>query len=387
MKIKRIVALFLILCFTFLGTSLGCNDTQINNSVYLELGIPTKEKHEQGVDSRVVWDMKLWEDKLFIGGGDYDKNTGPVDIWCYDLKAGAWNLSGTVEDEAIVRFIEIDDQLIVPGIDPREDWSYGNYYKYNGKTWDKVRSIEGGIHNFDMIKFDGKIFAGIGVNTDPEILYPLVSPIACSSDGGQTFTEVPMFKGDLPYKILDKNVVVRTYELISYQNKLYAVVREIETQIDPETAEEKVIRTESMLFKYENGAFYYWYSLNDKNLGNALPRVSLFGAETEFKGRYYFTTGYLYCTTDMENFEKVDVGGHVVCDILVENGVMYVLCGKGNPNKKDYVVSVYKSTTGLARDFLEVFKFDYPAPAISFEKYGDAFYLGVGNKGVVNDYN
>jgi hypothetical protein len=48
---------------------------------------------------------------------------------------------------------------------------------------------------------------------------------------------------------------------------------------------------------------------------------------------------------------------------------------------------VYKSTTGLAGDFLEVFKFDYPAPAISFEKYGDAFYLGVGNKGAVNDYN
>ena len=385
MKVKKIIAFFLAACFLSLFTLAAC-DTKNENNFYTELGIPSSEKHKQGVASRCVWDMKVFDGGLFIGGGDYDKNTGPTDIWRYDLKKQEWGLSGTVEDEAVLRFVEINDTLIVPGTDPKENWEFGNYYRFNGQSWDKVRNIDGGIHNFDMIKFGDKIFAGLGVNTDPELLFPLASPIACSTDGGQNFEEVELYKDGQPYRFRNKDIVVRTYEFLAFENTLYAVVRKILTQTDEETNVTETIEGENLVFRYENDAFYY-YSDFPSEIENAQPGVSMFNAKAEFKGKALFTTGYLYSTTDMKNYEKIAIGNLVVCDLLVENGVLYALCGIGSRQTGYYTVSVYKNTTGLTDGFTEVFKFDYYAPAISFEKYGDDFYLGIGNRAKVFDHN
>ena len=81
----------------------ACGDT------YTELGIPLSERYPEGIRARCPWDMTVFDGKLYIGGGDYDANSGPVDIWCYDIDNGTWENSGTVPDEEINRFAVIND--------------------------------------------------------------------------------------------------------------------------------------------------------------------------------------------------------------------------------------------------------------------------------------
>src|SRR5262249_23739132 len=75
----------------------------------------------------------------------------------------------------------IDDKLYIPGIDARDDWSYGNFYVRSASdpTWVKYRTIPGGLHVFDLYAFSDplgpavprKLFAGIGTldTTNPMI--------------------------------------------------------------------------------------------------------------------------------------------------------------------------------------------------------------------------
>lgn len=142
-----------------------------NDITYVELGIPTASRYSEGIRARCPWDMIVWNEKLYVGSGDYDSNSGPVDIWRYDTTKGVWENSGTVPDEEISRFCVIGDVLVAPGIDPTEDWTYGNYYKQDGEEWVKVRNISGGMHNFDMVEYNGSIFCGLGVASGE---YPVV---------------------------------------------------------------------------------------------------------------------------------------------------------------------------------------------------------------------
>ena len=127
MKLLRYLTM--TLCVIAIVNLTSCSGTKtIDSIVYTELGIPTSERYSEGVTARSPWDMATYENKLYIGSGDYDTNAGPVDMWCYDIDKKTWSNSGTVPEEEIDRFCVIDNKLVVPGIDPQEDWSLGNYY-------------------------------------------------------------------------------------------------------------------------------------------------------------------------------------------------------------------------------------------------------------------
>ena len=123
---KRFICVLLII--TLLPALSACYvHTPINDAAYTELGIPTASHYPEGTRARCPWDIIVWNENLYIGSGDYDSNAGPIDIWCYDKKENAWKNTGTVPDEEVYRFCIVNDTLIVPGIDPTEDWTYGNY--------------------------------------------------------------------------------------------------------------------------------------------------------------------------------------------------------------------------------------------------------------------
>ena len=49
------------------------------------------------------------------------------------------------------------------------------------KGWNKVRTLPGGIHNYDMIEYDGAAFAGLST--------PLGALVARSTDGGEKWSK------------------------------------------------------------------------------------------------------------------------------------------------------------------------------------------------------
>ena len=67
-----------------------------------------------------------------------------------------------VNDEQIARFRVIGGKLMVPGHDPKQPWSLGNFYVLGKAGWRKVCALSGGIHCYDLAGHDGALFAAMG---------------------------------------------------------------------------------------------------------------------------------------------------------------------------------------------------------------------------------
>ena len=152
------------------------------------LGIPLAADYPDaafggcGAYARNVWALQPYDGRLFIGCGNSANggpaaNAGPVPVVAYDPVRGVFEREWTAPDEQIDVFrVLADGRLCVPGHDPREDWSFGNFYRRaaGSAAWEKVRTLPKGIHVYDMAEFDGALCAcGFGTYE--------------SADGGRTF--------------------------------------------------------------------------------------------------------------------------------------------------------------------------------------------------------
>lgn len=365
MKLLRYLTM--TLCLIAIANLTSCSGTKTIDSIaYTELGIPTSERYSEGVTARSPWDMAINENKLYIGSGDYDTNAGPVDMWCYDIDKKTWSNSGTVPEEEIDRFCVIDNKLVVPGIDPQEDWSLGNYYVLDGNQWVKKRNIEGGLHTFDIVEFDGMLFAGLGVLKGS---YPVV----CSKDNGESFENVIFYKdGEKLDTTGSQNV--RVYDLFVFKDKLYAVFMYGDSEITYD------------LYRYENGMFVYdnqWYG----KVSQIEFTNNIITGKTQFKDNMYFTTGYLHTTEDMTNLTYIIFPDEqVVYDICTDEKYLYALCA----NKQEdgtYKVSVYRNDGQMITNFHEIFNFVYDVPPLSIVCKDNNFYIGMGDTNNIHDKN
>ena len=333
----------------------------VSNDVYTELEIPSRDRYPVGAFARCPWDMIVWEDRLYVGSGDYGDNAGPVHMWCYDFAEQSWNADNIVNDEEISRFRVLGDVLIAPGVDPTDDWEFGNYYVLNGTVWQTKRNIPGGIHNFDMIAHDGKIFCALGVSAGQ-------SPIACSTDGGETFVAVSMYRDGILLDTVESQLV-RVYDFFLLGGELYAMLSQVKSD------GEYVLD----LFRYEKDAFVYDNQWKGK-LSSIGYTNHLIGAKAVFGNRQFLTTGYLYATDDMENLMQISFpNGEAVFDLLVYEDALYALCCRVNEDGK-CVVSVWKNGDESEPEFVEILSFEYDIPAISFAIYDGDFYFGMGNR-------
>jgi len=144
-----------------------------------KLGIPHQKHYPDGemAYARNIWDMIKYQNRIYLGCGAYDNsppaaNAGPVPVIAYDLtqKDFVTEHEGLPEEELANFKVFSDGLLYAPGIDPRQGWELGNFYRRKSDgTWETVRTMPKGVHNFDMTEFDGKLFCcgyGIGISED-----------------------------------------------------------------------------------------------------------------------------------------------------------------------------------------------------------------------------
>ena len=336
-----------------------------DSAALVELGVVTDTWYGAGADANFVWDLKYWNGKVYRAAGDYDKNSGATTIVAFNTATQTWEKTGTAADEAIHGFVEMFGTLVAPGIDAREGWEKGNFYVLQGDgTWQKVRNLKNGVHNFDMIECDGKIFAGLGTETTGKT-------VAVSEDGGLSFTFVPLYKDG---KLMDLSSYKssRTYEFVKYNNTVYALVR-FTMGFGGEWA----------VFRYEDGKMHYLTN-GFKLLGSSTSR-KYFSGEFEFNGACYVAGGGLIKVTDFadqENWKTIPMpGGETIVDAIVRDGVIYALANAQNRNPSNHNVEsyravIYKSTTGEEGSFEEVLSFDHVSKAQSLEWDGEHFYIG-----------
>lgn len=328
----------------------------------VELGIFSNYYYPSNPTANYVWDVKIWDDLVYRGAGDYDKNAGTAPILAFNKETQSWVQMGITADQAVQRFVEIGGTLYAPGIDPNESWDRGNYYVLEGEKWQQVRNLPNGLHNFDMIGFDGKIFAGLGTET-------LGNTVAVSRDKGESFTFVPLYRDGA---VLDTAgyEYSRTYAFVEYAGELYALVSFKKTGS---------LSYDRFIFRYEDGKMLY-QSVADSRLTGQTGR-NYWQGKLEWKGVCYLTSTALNSITDFSNPEthkQIPMpNGGVVSDILLHNDQLYVLSYTFLEDTTCNVV-IYKSDTGEEGSFIEVTSFDYAAFPIAFDFDGEHFYIGTG---------
>ncbi len=329
----------------------------------MDLGIPYSEQYPsvaEGDQSRIPWDMKLFDGKLYVGAGNYNDNTGPIGLRWYDTKSRTWGGGSFIFEEQIHTFCVLDGILTIPGTDAVSgfDWDYSSYYQLLGEEWEQYRVLPDARHNFDIVRFGDDIFAAIGTE-------PGLSPLLVSHDDGQSFEHVPLtVNGNTvntaPY------VEVRSYFLFEHQGELYALI----TLVAQQTGSYRLVA------KYDPQAkeFIVGSEFDDiTRLGTALGmRHTFFAEAVTWRDTAYFTNGKLIRFDGEKLISTGALDEHIVWDLLVTGDDLYLLTSTGEDTK---TITVYKTENG--NDFEGVFSFDSDMYAVSFEMDDRYIYFGM----------
>lgn len=315
-----------------------------------DLGVPLAPRYANDPAQRIAMtprDLILFRGNLYVGSGDWGGNLGPVEMYCYDTSQKRWIHSETLPDEEVNAFSVIENTLFTPGIDPRDDWSWGNLYFLEDGVWQTKRTIPGGIHCFDLAYLDGLLFAA--VKTEGEALQVALSP-----DLGETFTLLPLRKNGAP--VTD----VRFYfDLLTIGENVYAIC-------------------DKELYRYNGTAFAYetsWEDTVKRKQYNAPKRMNLFLAKAIVGETTYFTTGIFYACSSPNHLREIELPENAVAyDLYVYENNLYVLCNL--LTEEGYTVTVYRYLSE-GDEFIRETAFKSAIPAISFACDDTAFYFSL----------
>lgn len=300
-----------------------------------------------------IWDLKLFNECLYIGAGDYDNNYTVEQAYRYNINKSIWEECGNIPDEQIGRLLDIDGKLIVPGFDPTGDWSLGNYYELENNFFVTHRTIPNGIHNFDIVKYKDCYFYGLGV---PSGNLPVVK------EDNQVFSTVSFLNKDGNTLSTNDFREVRAYDLIVLNDELYAFI-----QLDGQ----------KYVYKYNGEEFVYLSDYTRKIVVGGFGYTPMLD-KCVLNDTLYFTTGLLYCTTDMKNLKYISPEGiDYVSDVLVYNKELYILCNT-KKDSNNYAVEIFKLNDDAS--FVSVVYIESKFPSMSFEYNGTTFYIGTGDK-------
>ncbi|HET7459731.1 MAG TPA: hypothetical protein VFJ82_00730, partial [Longimicrobium sp.] len=160
---------------------------------------------EASLYARNVWDLQLFGGVIHVGHGDSTDNWGPIAIWSLDPATGGLINEFTTSEEQVDEFRVLDGELYVPGHDPRDDWTLGNFYRLEAGKWVKHRTIPHGLHTFDLAMHGGLLFAALGADSLPGHV-----TVEVSADRGQTW-----------HPAADDDLLGRVYTFVEHGGELY----------------------------------------------------------------------------------------------------------------------------------------------------------------------
>jgi hypothetical protein len=325
------------------------------------LGNPFLDKSVYG---RNVWDMQLFNGRIYMGHGDTNSNVGPVPIWSYNPSSQSFTNEYTAPEEQVGPFRIINGQLYAPGNDARENWDLGSFYRLDHNGWVQKRTIPNALHVYDIALHNGILFAAISTDSTAKS----VPKVMMSRDMGQTWTAATTEGGRCHnFFQLGGEIYAVTY-LSNLENPSWnsAVLRFDGTRfVDASFNSSKIIPDTPIGTRLR--------MVRSEKLGNQLLYV---GAQIDNQSQW---DGFaLFAASTVETTRRVALpeASAKVYDVLVRGNTAYVLASVRQA-KGQHTILVYSSQD--ATRWTELLRFTADTFARSFEELDGDFYFGLGS--------
>lgn len=331
---------------------------------YVSLGAPASQHYTSNRLALCAWDMAIHDGRLYVGCGDFSRNSGDSPVLSCPLNdLGNWTVETIIPDEQVGRFIDINGVLTIPGFDPVGSPKYGSYYELWGDEWVEQAVLPYGLHNFDMAWFQGRMYAAIGsVRGDYPVAY---------TEDGVTYQTLPMYKDGV---LLDtsNSFVVRCSNLYVLGDELYA-----DFWYEDEAAARAVF--EMYHYNVEEDRFDFVADLKTNTHGGKYsPAYLPLWEKAAVNDKMFLTTGYLYYTTDFEQYTEVAMPNDaLVYDMMKYKGRLYLLTAYETDGQ--YKVTVYSTTSANPTKLRTEAAYTYGMLPTSFAVDADNFFIGMGN--------
>lgn len=331
---------------------------------YISLGAPAEEHYPSNRLARVAWDMTIFDGRLYVGCGDFNRNSGDSPVLSCPLNdLGNWSVETTVPDEQVGRFINFNGTLLIPGFDPVKRPELGYYYELKDGQWVTNEHLPYGLHNFDIAWFQGRLYAALGADRGQY-------PIAFTEDGIH-YETLPMYKNGKPVNT-DNSDVVRASNLYVLGDHLYT-----DFWYEDETGSRSIF--EMYRYNVEEDRFDYIADLKSNTHGGLYSSSGLPLWEKAALGNTMFlTTGYLYYTTDFETYKQLEMPNEaIVYDMVTFENRLYILAA--HQVDGEYRVTVYSTTATNPTGLRTEATYTYSLMPTAFAVDADNFFIGMGN--------
>lgn len=351
--------------------------------------------------ARNVWDMQLFDDKIYIGQGNSSNSppaakAGPNPIVYYDLvrnqfvtekvntvnpATGAVTAVKTyVDEEQIDRYRAFDDdRLYIPGHDATESSSFANFYfkNRNEDQWTKYRNIPQQYHVYDIYRYRNVLFAAGNRSgrIDPN-KQETGSDVLRSDNNGATW-----------YRIGDTAIGDRAYNFFELRGKLYAsgLFMPLDSLLNSHTRILTINEDLSLGYTLFTGTLMMpdikklvpsntLYCRISRPINSGDKLLYLYG---EVTNDHQIKERAMAVASDVNQAVRVVFpdANAIPTDIINRNGKTYVLTYTRH-SAGDYTIRVYQSADLTSWE--EVLHFKQNTFAKSFEEYNGTFYFGLG---------
>ncbi len=185
---SRAIVLTTIFLTALVLTVTGCFSSPSQSSVSVEkLGNPLLQdgKTDRALN---VWDLQVFEGKIYLGGGSTITNAGPINVWAYDPSSQEFVKEYTVDEEAIEHYRVFDNELYIPAADPTQGDLNKFYRRQANGQWQKYASKGVELaHVRDLTKISSNEILMVGNSRQPDKPSGKGSAIATSTTEGWVF--------------------------------------------------------------------------------------------------------------------------------------------------------------------------------------------------------
>ncbi|MEL6927311.1 MAG: hypothetical protein AAFO95_01595 [Cyanobacteria bacterium J06600_6] len=360
------------------------------------LGNPLRE---DGQKNRAlnVWDMQVFDGKVYVAGGSTVTNSGPINVWAYNPQSQEFDREYTVEEEAIEHFRVLDNQLYIPAADPTQGDRH-KFYRRQGNSWQRYDSSKIKLaHVRDLVKTDtgeilmvgnarqvqGSKARGTAIAIDGESGFEIRSAGVenAPSQGGVVLVDYNWYFSVFRYqdRIFATNTLLRDADnfagaIAEYEPQSKSLVLNLELRND-EFIPAEIIGSENM---QGIGVIYRpWKPVQFQDY-LVYPVRSYSNSPNNYIQAYMNTIGFFYKSEMGSTPQTLKLPKGVGEDVLLIDDELYVLANQRNANDK-FTTYVYKTDVlSASTKWQRVLKFSDWNKARSFEYLDGTFYFGLG---------